>query len=116
MYKGIARPQRGKSSADTLVGADVFSGWGIRTFDSGEARYNPLSYHNGSVWPHDNALIASGLTRYGFKNLAGKNLPALPGVSPLMEMTRLPDLLFRPERPPWEGPALFPSCLSCPSR
>ena len=55
------------------------SGWGIRTVASGEPRYNPLSYHNGSVWPHDNALIAAGLSRYGFKDMAGEVLSGASG-------------------------------------
>ena len=59
--------------AHSLLSQDFFSGWGIRTVASGEARYNPMSYHNGSVWPHDNALIAAGLARYGFKDMAGRN-------------------------------------------
>ena len=52
--------------AETLLGPDSFSGWGIRTVASGEARFNPISYHNGSIWPHDNAMIALGFARYGF--------------------------------------------------
>ena len=58
--------ERGKSVANTSQ-PDFFTGWGVRTLASGEARYNPLSYHNGSVWPHDNAILASGIARYGFK-------------------------------------------------
>jgi len=112
LYTGIAHPQRGKTAARTLFQADFFSGWGIRTLASGEARYNPLSYHNGSVWPHDNALIASGLTRYGFKNLAGKILLALLDVSSLMELNRLPELFCGLERRPGEGPTLYPVACS----
>ena len=47
---------------------DMYSGWGVRTLSSAMARYNPISYHNGSVWPHDNAIIAAGLVAYGYKN------------------------------------------------
>ncbi len=112
LYTGIARPQRGKITAHTLLQADFFSGWGIRTLASGEGRYNPLSYHNGSVWPHDNALIASGLTRYGFKNLAGKILLALLDVSSMMELNRLPELFCGLERRPGEGPTLYPVACS----
>ena len=50
--------------AETLLSGTSFSGWGIRTVAAGEVRYNPMSYHNGSVWPHDNALIAAGMARY----------------------------------------------------
>ena len=58
-------PQR---VADGLLDTSFFSGWGVRTVARGESRYNPMSYHNGSIWPHDNALIAHGFGRYGFKD------------------------------------------------
>ena len=54
--------------SERLLEPDFFSGWGIRTVAEGQARYNPMSYHNGSIWPHDNALIALGLARYGLKH------------------------------------------------
>jgi glycogen debranching enzyme len=98
--------------ADNLVGSDFFSGWGVRTLASGEARYNPLSYHNGSVWPHDNALIASGFGRYNFGNLAGKILLALLDVSHVLELHRLPELFCGLERRPGEGPTLYPVACS----
>ena len=73
--------------AETFLGRDSFSGWGIRTVASGEARFNPISYHNGSVWPHDNAMIALGFSRYGFPG-SGQTLRrdlrggGAPGVAP----------------------------------
>jgi glycogen debranching enzyme len=60
--------------ASQLFEGGLQSGWGIRTLATGEVRYNPMSYHNGSVWPHDNALIAAGLGRYGLTSLAGRIL------------------------------------------
>lgn len=108
LFSGIARIDRGKSLAETLFAPDFYSGWGVRTVASGEARYNPLSYHNGSVWPHDNALIAAGLARYGFKNLAGKILLALMDVSNTLELHRLPELFCGLERRQAEGPTLYP--------
>jgi glycogen debranching enzyme len=108
LFTGIARPDHGNAVAQTLFAKDFFSGWGIRTLASGEARYNPLSYHNGSIWPHDNALIASGLAKYGFKNLAGKILLALMDVSSMLELHRLPELYCGLERRPGEGPTLYP--------
>ena len=66
LFTGIALPGRAVRVAETLLGPDSFSGWGIRTVASGEARFNPISYHNGSIWPHDNAMIALGFARYGF--------------------------------------------------
>ncbi len=80
---------------------------------STEARYNPLSYHNGSVWPHDNALIASGLAAYGFKKLAGKILLALLDASSAMELHRLPELFCGLEREgPGEAPTQYPVACS----
>ena len=60
LLTGIARPDRARSVAARLLGKEGYSGWGIRTLGSGEARFNPMSYHDGSVWPHDNAMIALG--------------------------------------------------------
>lgn len=108
LFSGIARNERGRALAQTLFVDDFYSGWGIRTLASGEARYNPLSYHNGSVWPHDNAMIAAGLARYGFKNLAGKILLALMDVSSNLELHRLPELFCGLERREGEGPTLYP--------
>ena len=71
LYSGIASPEKANLVAHTLVSHDLFSGWGIRTVGRHEARYNPLSYHNGSVWPHDNAIIAAGMARYDFREFAG---------------------------------------------
>ena len=67
LFTGIASPERARRVAGHLMSRDGYSGWGIRTLAQGEPRYNPLSYHNGSVWPHDNALIAIGFARYGLK-------------------------------------------------
>ena len=67
LFTGIVKPERAAKIVEGLFGPDLFSGWGIRTVSSTEQRYNPMSYHNGSVWPHDNALIALGFARYGHK-------------------------------------------------
>ena len=108
LFSGIARPDHARALAHSLFANDFYSGWGVRTVASGEARYNPLSYHNGSIWPHDNALIANGLARYGFKNQAGKILLALMDVSSLLELNRLPELFCGLERRHGEGPTLYP--------
>jgi len=108
LFSGIARNDHGKAVAQTLFAADFYSGWGVRTLACGEARYNPLSYHNGSIWPHDNALIAAGLARYGFKNLAGKLLLALMDASSMLDLHRLPELFCGLERREGEGPTLYP--------
>ena len=111
MYAGLARPDRARRLADTLLNADSFSGWGIRTVSSGTPRYNPMSYHNGSIWPHDNALIASGLSRYGFKGEASVVFGALYDASLQFDLHRLPELFCGFRRRPGEQPTQYP--VSC---
>src|SRR4029077_6753510 len=67
LYAGITSPERARRVAENLMSDEFFTGWGIRTVAKTESRYNPLSYHNGSVWPHDNSIIANGMARYGCK-------------------------------------------------
>jgi glycogen debranching enzyme len=64
LWSGIVPPERVDAVVDSLMGESLWSGWGVRTMSTDDAAYNPLSYHNGSVWPHDNSLIAWGLARY----------------------------------------------------
>ena len=97
-----------RRTADTLVSDSSFSGWGIRTLADGEARYNPMSYHNGSVWPHDNALIAHGFARYGLKAHASKVLRGMFDASSFVDLHRLPELFCGFSRRPGEGPTLYP--------
>ena len=108
LFTKIASDERARLVAQTLLAPDFFSGWGIRTVASGEPRYNPISYHNGSVWPHDNALIASGLASYGFKELAGQILIGLLDVSGHVDLHRLPELFCGIDRRRGEGPTLYP--------
>ena len=96
LFSGIARPDRAASVAAGLMQPDCFSGWGIRTVSTVEPRYNPMSYHNGSVWPHDNALIASGacaLSRQG-RGLA-RIFRALFDAATYFDLQRLPELVLR---------------------
>src|SRR5262249_49244326 len=92
LYTGIASRERAERTAHTLFGSDGYSGWGIRTIATSEIRYNPMAYHNGSIWPHDNALIAMGLARYGFKDLAAKVLTGLLDASIFINLHRIPEL------------------------
>ncbi|MGH9357789.1 MAG: amylo-alpha-1,6-glucosidase [Terriglobia bacterium] len=108
LFTGIAGRARAKRVAETLLGNDFFSGWGVRTVSSKEDRYNAMSYHNGSVWPHDNALIASGLARYGIKHAALKSFTGLLDASIFVELHRLPELFCGFDRRPGEGPTLYP--------
>lgn len=97
--------------AATLTSEASFSGWGVRTVAAGEARYNPMSYHNGSVWPHDNAIIAAGFARYGLKNEVVKILAGLFDASLFFDLHRLPELFCGFHRRPGESPTLYP--VSC---
>jgi glycogen debranching enzyme len=108
LFSGIASPHHARRAASTLTNADAFSGWGIRTLAATESAFNPMSYHNGSVWPHDNALIASGFARYGFQDLVLRVLSGLFDASLFAELHRLPELFCGFHRRPGEGPTLYP--------
>jgi glycogen debranching enzyme len=108
LYTGVANADHAYGVAHSLISKELFSGWGIRTVASAEPRYNPISYHNGSVWPHDNALIAAGLARYGFKDMAGEILSGLLAVSTFVDLNRLPELFCGVGRRSREGPTLYP--------
>ena len=105
----IAKDERAPVLAKSLLTDELFSGWGIRTIGAGEARYNPMSYHNGSVWPHDNALIGLGFSLYGLRQQACDILYGLFEVSRAVELQRLPELFcgFH-KRPGTSGPTLYP--------
>jgi glycogen debranching enzyme len=77
LFSGIADENKAPRVAEALLGPELFSGWGIRTMGRGEGAYDPVSYHNGSVWPHDNGIVAGGLVRYGFDDAADTVADAL---------------------------------------
>ena len=108
LFTGIADPKRAALVAKELLRPDFFSGWGIRTVARGEARYNPMSYHNGSIWPHDNALIGLGLARYGFKQQLEMLFSGLFHAGTYMEHRRLPELFCGFRRQRGHGPTLYP--------
>jgi glycogen debranching enzyme len=112
LFTGIASTERGKRVAETLMDENSFTGWGIRTVARTESRYNPLSYHNGSVWPHDNSIIAYGMAKYGYKKMAGQILLAMLDLSGEVELHRLPELFCGLKRRPTEGPTLYPVACS----
>ena len=104
----IADRDRAKRVAQTLTAPESFSGWGIRTVADTEARYNPMSYHNGSIWPHDNALVAAGFARQGLSGSALKVLAGLFDASIFMNLHRLPELFCGFPRRTGESPTLYP--------
>jgi glycogen debranching enzyme len=108
LFTGIAKPERATKVADGLLRPQFFSGWGIRTIANTEARYNPMSYHNGSIWPHDNALIALGMARYGHKRSVERLFEGLFDAATYMEMRRLPELFCGFQRGRGRGPTLYP--------
>src|SRR5713226_7640697 len=112
LYTRVAKPEHAPLVAQGLLGPDFFSGWGVRTVGAQEARYNPISYHNGSVWPHDNALIDSGLSKYGIKDLASRILSGLLDTSVYVDLHRLPELFCGLHRRAEEGPTVYPVACS----
>ncbi|MGC1095466.1 MAG: amylo-alpha-1,6-glucosidase [Pseudolabrys sp.] len=112
LFSGIANPERAAAVAKCLMEPRFFSGWGIRTVARDERRYNPMSYHNGSIWPHDNALIALGLRRYGFMDAADRIFAGMLDAASYMEFQRLPELFCGFGRRRNRGPTLYPVACS----
>jgi len=108
LFTGIARHDRARMVAADLMRPHFFTGWGIRTVARGEARYNPMSYHNGSIWPHDNALIALGLARYGLKHSVEHVFKGLFDAASYRDLRRLPELFCGFQRERRRGPTLYP--------
>lgn len=112
LLTSIADTEKAKRIANRLLQEDMFSGWGIRTLGQNEKRYNPMSYHNGSVWPHDTAIIARGLSKYGLSEETIKLTSALFDASLFIELQRLPELFCGFERRKGEGPTNYPVACS----
>ena len=108
LVSGIASPARAKLLARALLADDLFSGWGVRTLSTREVRYNPMSYHNGSVWPHDTSLIAYGLARHGMREEVGRLLTGLADASMFVDLHRLPELFCGFARRGESGPVQYP--------
>ncbi|WP_247887125.1 amylo-alpha-1,6-glucosidase [Azospirillum sp. SYSU D00513] len=112
LFTGIASPDRAARVVEGLMSPAGFSGWGIRTAAVGSARYNPMSYHNGSVWPHDNALIALGFSRYGHQEAVARLFEGLFAASMHMDLRRLPELFCGFPRRRATGPTAYPvACI-----
>ena len=98
--------------AASLTSEESFAGWGIRTVAADARRYNPMSYHNGSIWPHDNSLIAAGFVRYGLETETRKILTGLLDASLFFDLHRLPELFCGFARRAGEAPTLYPVACS----
>ncbi|GAB6928413.1 amylo-alpha-1,6-glucosidase [Paenibacillus sp. JCM 10914] len=92
LMSGLPEASRAKAQSERMLQDDMFNGYGIRTMSTGSAGYYPISYHNGSVWPHDNGMILLGLGKQGFKDEAGKVISGLLQASVHFEYQRLPEL------------------------
>lgn len=112
LFSGIVDEDKAPKLARTLLSEEMFSGWGIRTLGTKEVRYNPMSYHNGSVWPHDVAIIGYGLAKYGFQQEANKLMTSLFDASLFIDLQRLPELYCGFERRKGEGPTAYPVACS----
>jgi glycogen debranching enzyme len=108
LFAGIVSPERAERVCATLMEDASFAGWGVRTVAASERRYNPQSYHNGSIWPHDNALIAAGMSHYGFTGAARRILTAMADLSEAVDLHRLPELICGFPRRGREYPTLYP--------
>lgn len=111
LWSGIVPDILAKKIITRLMRDDMYSGWGIRTLSAHAARYNPMSYHNGSIWPHDMALVGAGFARYGEKAKAGQLLDNLSQASQYYEGARLPELYCGFARDHQHGPIPYP--LAC---
>jgi glycogen debranching enzyme len=112
LFSGIASPERAAIVMRGLMQPSFFSGWGIRTVAREEVRYNPMSYHNGSVWPHDNAMIAAAFARYGHKDAVERVFTGLFDAASYMDLRRLPELYCGFQRGRERGPTLYPVACS----
>jgi len=113
LFCRLPSEERARRVAASLMSGEMYSGWGVRTLGAGEARYNPMSYHNGSVWPHDNALISLGFSVYGLQKEACRVLVGLYNCARQFELSRMPELFcgFH-KRPDGSGPTHYPVACS----
>ena len=112
LFSGIALSHRAPRVADSLLDLNLFSGWGIRTLGAREVRYNPMSYHNGSVWPHDNSIIALGFARYNLTRFSLRILESLFEASVHFDANRIPELFCGFRRRTGDGPTQYPVACS----
>jgi len=112
LYCGIVTPERAEVVAQRLLRPDMFSGWGVRTMSKDATAYNPMSYHNGSVWPHDNAFIAAGLKRYRQHTKTNRIATAIFDAALFVDYMRLPELFCGFTRRTPNRPVAYPVACS----
>jgi glycogen debranching enzyme len=108
LWTGIAQRRLGEPVVEVLMRNDMFSGWGIRTLSATSSRFNPLGYHLGTVWPHDNSLIAMGFKKYGFEEELNEVATALFDAARAMSYYRLPELFAGSARTTYSAPVPYP--------
>ena len=108
LWSGIADRDKAQRTAERLMADDMFSGWGVRTLSTEEQGYNPTGYHLGTVWPHDNALIAAGFLRYGFQDLARRIFMGTLEAAMTFEGYQLPELFAGFSRAEYSVPVHYP--------
>lgn len=111
LWSGIVDDDKVKSVVDHLMGPKLFSGWGVRTMAEGEGGFNPIEYHDGTVWPHDNSIIAAGLARYGYRKEAAKIIAAIFEASLFFDY-RLPEVFAGYKRMRTGFPVRYPTASS----
>ncbi|MGC3996172.1 MAG: glycogen debranching N-terminal domain-containing protein [Anaeromyxobacter sp.] len=112
LFSGAVTAERARKVAASLLAGGLWSGWGIRTLASGQPAYNPLSYHDGTVWPHDNALCAMGLATYGMTREAAQVLGGLWDAAQHFRQLRLPELFCGLSRQSGQFPVHYPVACS----
>ncbi|HZW14861.1 MAG TPA: amylo-alpha-1,6-glucosidase [Brevundimonas sp.] len=111
LFTGLPSRERAKAVTKRMLGAEFRSGWGLRTLATGQARFNPMSYHNGSVWPHDTAMAAAGMAHYGERRAVALLIEEIFAAATHFHL-RLPELFCGFERIPGEPPIAYPvACL-----
>ena len=108
LWSGIVDNDKARKTTQRLMQPDMFSGWGIRTLSCQAQRYNPVGYHLGTVWPHDNSLIAAGLRRYGFDEEARQIFSGITIAATHFHAHRLPEVFAGFERSAFGVPVHFP--------
>ncbi|HEX2075904.1 MAG TPA: glycogen debranching N-terminal domain-containing protein [Geodermatophilus sp.] len=111
LWSGIVDEDKAEQVAEHLLSPEMFTGWGVRTLASSMGAYNPMSYHNGSVWPHDSVLVATGLMRYGFVEEAQRIATALLDAAVAFG-GRLPELFCGFDRSEYRSPVPYPTSCS----
>jgi glycogen debranching enzyme len=111
LWSGIVDEAKASALVEHLLGEKLFSGWGVRTMAAGEGGYNPIEYHNGTVWPHDNSFVAAGLARYGYREEAGRIAEAILEAAAFFDY-RLPEVFAGYERSRTGAPVEYPTASS----